>query len=238
MPELAQASHAALQALLSGERSVLMRAVSAEPAGISLWLNAFGEPTAKGMTTFGLDPQVPLTLDANGDLYGAWRATANLWPTSDSAFSFVILQHALDYAPEPEELLAEAVRSLRGHGVLVICGFRSASPLRFSKSWRPSFRTQSPRFASANGWARTCKALGIADIRIHRMAPIWPWLKNAAAEADNHWLARHLPHLCSAYVLIGRKRSLRGNTIAQRVKPKRTSIALEPAQAMHHRAKS
>jgi SAM-dependent methyltransferase len=235
MPESAPLYSTALQSLLNGERALLMRAVSAEPAGTSLWLNAFAEPGNMAMSTFGLDPHVPLALDANGDVCGAWRASANLWPVSDSAFSFVILQHALDYAPEPEELLAEAVRSVRGHGVLVVCGFRSASPLRFSKSWRPPFRTQSPRFASANGWARTCKALGIADIRIHRMAPVWPWLKNPSAQADDHWLARHLPHLCSAYVLIGRKRSLRGNTIVQRIRPKHSQIALEPAQAMHGR---
>jgi SAM-dependent methyltransferase len=211
----------ALQSLLTSEAQLIMKAVATEPAGSSLWLSAFDVP-ARGAA-------VRLALHGQDELRGMLCASASLWPTSDSAFSYVVLQHALDYALEPEELLAEAVRSLRGHGVLVICGFRSVSALRFSRSWRPKNRAHAPRFANASGWARTCKALGLADIRIVRLAPMWPWLRAYTDAHQSNWLATYMPNLCSAYVLIGRKRSMRASGIVNFAKVRR-KLVLDTSQ--------
>jgi SAM-dependent methyltransferase len=213
-----------LRALLARESALIAPRISREPDGVGTWLSPFPENT-RALSTAALH----LHLTGPETIQGPFHACASLWPIADSALSFVVLQHALDYALEPEELLAEAVRCMRGHGILVLSGFRSFSAARLSRGWK----TQAPRWASASSWARACRALGLADIEIHRGAPLWPWLR---ADAENGWrrqLGEALPNLSSVYVLSARKRGMRARPTSVRANAGRGAV-LEVAGMRRH----
>jgi hypothetical protein len=197
----------ALDALIACENSLIQRQVSTEPAGLGAWISPWSaaatESASPGLATLSI------RLNGTDSLTDGVIASASLWPFSDNALAFVVLQHALDYAMEPEDMLAEAARCMRGHGRLVITGFRSFSAARLSGIKRArNWKSVTPQWATASSWARACRALGLADIEITRIAVGWPWL----APNDRGLsavLTQVLPNLASVYVLSARKRGIR-----------------------------
>jgi SAM-dependent methyltransferase len=194
----------AIDSLIAREQALIQAQIAQEPAGLGVWLSPWDVPIVASdaqISTLGL------RLSGSDAIDGKVQACASLWPFADNALAFVALQHALDYAMEPEELLAEAVRCMRGHGKLVVTGFRGFSAARLARGWKRS----SPNWATASSWARACKALGLADIEIERIAVGWPWLGGSGKTAT--MLGRALPNLASVFVLSARKRGVRARPV-------------------------
>ncbi len=205
----------ALDALIGCENSLIHGQVSTEPAGLGAWISPWEavpfKSTSPGLATLAI------RLNGTDSLADGVIASASLWPFSDNALAFVVLQHALDYAMEPEDMLAEAARCMRGHGRLVIIGFRSFSAARLSGIKRArNWKSVTPQWATASSWARACRALGLADIEITRVGVGWPWL-TPSATGLSATLGRILPNLASVYVLSARKRGVRARPVLRAV---------------------
>ena len=203
-------SHPALGALIAHEHGLIQAQIAGEPAGLGAWISPWDIApvltTAPGLAT------LPLKLAGIDSLTGSLSASTSLWPLADSALAVVVLQHALDYAMEPEEMLGEAARCMRGHGKLVIVGFRGISAARLSGTrMERNWKTTPPRWTTASSWARACRALGLADVSIERMAVAWPWL--APDSAFSRQLGRALPDFASVYILSARKRGVRARPV-------------------------
>jgi SAM-dependent methyltransferase len=197
----------ALDSLIELENTLITRAIMGEPEGTGAWVSPWCAPAAS------VPPRLSLMLSGPDSLSGEMLGCASLWPFADNALAFVALQHVLDYALEPEEVLAEAVRCMRGHGKLVITGFRGFSAARLSRSWKLT----PPRFASASSWARACRALGLADVEIKRIALGWPWLARTYDTGVAARVSQALPNFTSVYVLSARKRAIRARPAARSV---------------------
>jgi SAM-dependent methyltransferase len=188
---------ARMQALDQFEQHLARQKLRSEPAGSGIWLRPWSgaEPAAMASPS----ALFSWTLDDADRLSGCCRSASQLWPIADGALGFAVIQHALEFAHEAEDILAEAARSLRGHGRLLIFGVRSVSAARFSRHWR----LRPAKLTSASSWALACRALGLADITVERFGAGWPW-KNIAADS---WLDQALPSLSSVFLLSARKRA-------------------------------
>ncbi len=216
-------SHPALAALIAHEHALIQGQVSDEPAGLGAWISPWD--IAPVVTNAPSLATLPLKLAGIDSLTGSLCASASLWPLADNALAFVVLQHALDYAMEPEEMLGEAARCMRGHGKLVITGFRGFSAARLSGTrMSRNWKTTPPHWTTASSWARACRALGLADIHIERIAVAWPWL--APDSAFSRTLVRALPDFASIYVLSARKRGLRARPLMRTIE---ASTSRQPA---------
>ena len=60
---------------------------------------------------------------------------------------------------------------------------------------------------------RACRALGLADISIERIAVAWPWLTPDSALSRQ--LGRALPDFASVYILSARKRGVRARPVTR-----------------------
>ncbi len=219
-------SHPGLAALIAHEHALIQSQISHEPAGLGAWISPWEiapvVTTAPGLAT------LPLKLAGIDSLTGSLSASASLWPLADNALAFVVLQHALDYAMEPEEVLGEAARCMRGHGRLVITGFRSFSAARLSGTrMARNWKTTPPHWTTASSWARACRALGLADITIERIAVAWPWL--APNSALSRQLGRALPDFASVYILSARKRGVRARPVMRALEASTSRPALKAA---------
>jgi SAM-dependent methyltransferase len=196
---------AAIDHLIAREQALIQAQIAQEPAGVGVWLSPWDAPI---LSSNAQTSTFSLRLAGSDAIDGKVQACASLWPFADNALAFVALQHALDYAMEPEELLAEAVRCMRGHGKLIVTGFRGFSAARLARGWKRS----NPNWATASSWARACKALGLADIVIESIAVGWPWL-SAGDSKTASLLGRALPNLASVFVLSARKRGVRARPV-------------------------
>ena len=212
-------SHPALAALIAHEHALIQGQVSDEPAGLGAWISPWEiAPVAKAAPNLAT---LPLKLAGTDSLTGSFCASASLWPLADNALAFVVLQHALDYAMEPEEVLGEAARCMRGHGRLVMTGFRGFSAARLSGTrMARNWKTTPPHWTTASSWARTCRALGLADICIQRIAVAWPWL--APNSAISRQLGEALPNFASVYILSARKRGVRARPVMRAIEASAT----------------
>ena len=216
-------SHPALGALIAHEHAVIQTQISAEPAGLGAWISPW--EIAPLVTIAPSLATLPLKLAGTDSLTGSVSASASLWPFADSALAFVVLQHALDYAMEPEEMLGEAARCMRGHGKLVITGFRGFSAARLSGTrMARNWKTTPPHWTTASSWARACRALGLADVNIERLAVAWPWL--APDSAFSRQLGRALPDFASVYILSARKRGVRARPVLRAIEAR---VSAHPA---------
>ena len=216
-------SHPALSALIAHEHAVIQTQISAEPAGLGAWISPW--EIAPLVTIAPSLATLPLKLAGTDSLTGSLSASASLWPLADSALAFVVLQHALDYAMEPEEMLGEAARCMRGHGKLVITGFRGFSAARLSGTrMARNWKTTPPHWTTASSWARACRALGLADVNIERLAVAWPWL--APDSAFSRQLGRALPDFASVYILSARKRGVRARPVLRAIEAR---VSAHPA---------
>lgn len=188
--------NAALSKLIALEQSLVQAQIKSEPTGTGIWLSPWSLPALR--PTAPELHQFELRLSDTDLLSGGIRASASLWPIADNALAYVVLHHVLEFALEPEALLAEATRCLRGHAPIVIVGFRRISAASLARNWR----TTAPSFSSASSWTRACRALGLADITVAKIGVGWPWLAST-------WLTRALPNLASVFVLTARKRGIR-----------------------------
>ena len=216
-------SHSALSALIAHEHVVIQGQISDEPAGLGAWISPWEIAPVK--TNAPSLATLPLKLAGIDSLTGSLCASASLWPLADNALAFVVLQHALDYAMEPEEMLGEAARCMRGHGKLIITGFRGFSAARLSGTrMSRNWKTTPPHWTTASSWARACRALGLADVQIERFAVAWPWL--APDSALSRALVRALPDFASVYVLSARKRGVRARPVMRAIE---ASASRQPA---------
>lgn len=212
--------YSALSKLIELERQQVRQQICLEPAGTGAWVSPWTGPQA----SLNLAPELhelSLCLADSDLIQGGIKASASLWPIADNALAYVVLHHVLEFALEPEELLAEASRCLRGHAPIVIVGFRRVSAANLARHWR----TSAPHLSSASSWVRACRALGLADIKVERIGVGWPWLDSARAPST--WLTRALPNLASVYVLVARKRGIRA-----RVSPRRAAIPSRSREAV------
>ena len=202
----------ALSALIAHEHALIQAQIASEPAGLGAWISPWD--VAPVVTASPNLATLALKLAGTDSLAGSLSASASLWPLADSALAFVVLQHALDYAMEPEEMLGEAARCMRGHGKLVITGFRGFSAARLSGTrMARNWKTTPPHWTTASSWARACRALGLADISIERIAVAWPWL--TPDSAISRQLGRALPDFASVYILSARKRGVRARPVTR-----------------------
>ncbi len=203
-------SNLALSALIAHEHALIQSQISDEPAGLGAWISPWQiAPIAMIAPDLAM---LPLKLAGIDSLTGSLSASASLWPLADNALAFVVLQHALDYAMEPEEMLGEAARCMRGHGRLVITGFRGFSAARLSGTrLSRNWKTTPPHWTTGSSWARACRALGLADINIERVAVAWPWI--APNSMLSRQLGRALPDCASVYILSARKRGIRARPV-------------------------
>ena len=201
--------NAALSKLIELEQSYVHGQIKSEPTGTGIWLSPWVLEAAQRDFAPELH-QLSLRLADSDLITGGFKASASLWPIADSALAYVVLHHVLEFALEPEELLAEATRCLRGHAPIVIVGFRRVSAANLARNWR----TSAPHLSSASSWVRACRALGLADIKVERIGVGWPWLDSA--HAPSAWLTRALPNLASVYILVARKRGMRARLSQRR----------------------
>jgi SAM-dependent methyltransferase len=201
--------HAAFSPLLRQEIQTIDASIAKQSQGLSLVLSLWP----------ALDPEIPnsmhLQLGNDDVVSGPFKAAGLLLPLADASVSAICLQHVLDFATEPEELLAEAVRCLKGHGELTMFGVRAWSAAHISQRWR----AQRPNLIAPSTWLRTCRALGLSDIEVSYFGVGWPWLKRLDTSIATV-LARSVPNVASLYRLRAVKRGVRGLT--QRVLLRRT----------------
>lgn len=170
--------------------------------GPVLWISGHAEPIQ--IESDYTRPCFMVQLDKSESLRGAFTAASTLLPISDGELSAVVLQHVLEFMEEPETLLAECARVLRGDGALILLGFRPLSPARL----RSNFRHRAPRWVGSGTWISVLQALGFRDFSMTRFGWLWP---NVRA-SDSGLLKQAelaLPSLTSAYALTARKRDVR-----------------------------
>ena len=126
-----------------------------------------------------------------GDLRG--RADEPL-PFADGSFALVLLRHALEVAPSPQDLLAEAARVLGPGGVLALTGMHPASGWLPWLLWRG--RHQELALNSPFRLSHWLHRANLTIERIGRTGPLWP--ASPAAPRGGP--------LGGGYVLVARKR--------------------------------
>lgn len=199
----------AVQALAQFEANLACARLANEPDGCGLWVSPW--PATAPRPPAGFPIEIGLT--GTDVLAGAYRCSSTLWPIADGALAYVVLQHVLEFVVEPEELLAEAARALRGHGQLLLFGLRPMSWARLRGNWRNS----PTRWTAATNWVQVCRALGLSDIKVTRFAVGWPSVTPESAD----WLNKTLPSLGSAYVLSARRRGVRMRPVVRDVRTSR-----------------
>lgn len=193
----------AITALLASEQKLVRTQLSQLNPGPILWISSHTEMPAAVESDF-TRPCFTLQLDKSESLRGAFSAASTLLPISDGSLSAIVLQHVLEFVDEPETLLAECARVLRGDGALILQGFRPFSPARL----RSNFRHRAPRWVGSGTWTSVLRALGFRDFSMTRFAWLWPSVK----ASDSGLLKQAelaLPTLNSAYSLTARKRDVR-----------------------------
>lgn len=158
--------------------------------------------------------------------HGDARASADeALPFVDDAFGLVLLRHAVEVAPAPQELLQEACRVLAPGGVLVLTGLHPWS------GWLPWLYWQGrdgvmPALKSPLTLERWVRAGELDVERMQRVGHVWP---HSAADA------RGVHPLGGGYVLIARKR--RRAVAPTRLKPKlvpaSVNVNLAPGARRH-----
>lgn len=115
-------------------------------------------------------------------------------PFLDDAFGAVLLNHALEVAPDAQSLLREAARVLAPGGMLALTGLHPAS------GWLPWLLWRGQRGVSLESPLRVGHWLRGAALnveRVQRVGPMWP----SSSVAPHHG-----GPLGGAYLLIARKR--------------------------------
>jgi SAM-dependent methyltransferase len=192
----------AIAALLSREHSQVRAQLSQLNPGPILWISSHSDALA--VESDFTRPCFTLQLDKSESLIGAFSAASTLLPISDGSLSAIVLQHVLEFVDEPETLLAECARVLRGDGALILLGFRPFSPARL----RSNFRHRAPRWVGSGTWTSVLRALGFRDFNKTRFGWLWPSVKaSGAGLLKQAELA--LPSLNSAYNLTAKKRDVR-----------------------------
>lgn len=132
------------------------------------------------------------------------------WPFADDSIDIVVLQHALEFARQPHQVMREATRTVVSNGYVIVVGFNPNSPWGLVRS-AGSLSRQLPWSLSLLHAQRIADWLTLLDFRIESILPIghlWP-LKIGGDRmsrridrklAGNHWLP------ASAYLLVARKR--------------------------------
>ena len=92
---------------------------------------------------------IHLNLRKDGQLEGAFRATADAWPISDQSLDVVVLRHVFEFDASPKVLLGEALRVVARGGHLLIAGVHPLSPwhwstLRRMRAMQPDYRARMP----------------------------------------------------------------------------------------------
>jgi len=87
------------------------------------------------LRTSPITHRVCVQLEAEGDLHSAadLQCTTESIPLAPDSIDVVVLQHVLEYSPNPHKLLREIHRTLIGEGHLIIIGF---NPRSFCGIWR------------------------------------------------------------------------------------------------------
>ena len=198
--------------------------------GPNLWISGHSEPVV--FDTDYTRPCFMLALDKTESFNGAFSAASALLPIDDGELSAVVLQHVLEFVDEPETLLAECARVLRGDGALILLGFRPFSPVRL----RSNFRHRAPRWVGSGTWISVLRALGFRDFEMSRFAWLWPSVSNSQGGLLKQ-AELALPSLSSAYLLTARKRDVRlifsgpGKRRALQLAPAGVSLSRQSASA-------
>jgi len=192
----------AVAALLRREVALARTQLQHLNPGPVLWISGHTETVQLEMDY--TRPCFMVQLDKSESLTGAFTAASTLLPIADGELSAVVLQHVLEFMDEPETLLAECARVLRGDGALILLGFRPFSPARL----RANFRHRAPRWVGSGTWISVLRALGLRDFSMARFGWLWPNI-----HASDTGLLKQaelaLPSFTSAYALTARKRDVR-----------------------------
>lgn len=137
------------------------------------------------------------------------RISEDAWPLADQSVDVVILQHALDMSPKPQQLIKEASRCLVPNGYLIVVGF---NPYSFWGGWRwlRTFSSKLPWITRPVSVKRLSDWLSLIDMKVEQVfdcAHLWP-LKVGSED-----LARRIDRVlagtawlpANAYLMVARK---------------------------------
>ncbi len=143
-------------------------------------------------------------------------------PLGARAVDLIVLQHTLDFAQAPHQILREAATVLAPEGYLLVCGFNPLSlwGLRRSLSRWPRSIPWNGHFLTPNRVQDWISLLGL-DLAGSRMIFYRAPMANAGILERSAFLevigARWWPLFSGAYLLIAQKRQLRsGNVLESR----------------------
>jgi SAM-dependent methyltransferase len=116
---------------------------------------------------------------AKGEWHGAVRCDVEQLPFADSVFSYVVMQHVLEFSRNPLDVLAEACRVLDDRGELLLTVVDPRSNL--VKKVLPDAVTQltQAELTNTKEWARMLQHLVVQEIQIQQ------WL------LEPNWIQRH-----------------------------------------------
>lgn len=132
------------------------------------------------------------------------------WPFMDDSLDIAVLQHALEFARQPHQLMREMARTVVSNGYVIITGFNPSSPWGIVRGLR-SLSKQLPWSLSPLHAQRIADWLTLLDFRIESVYPIGHlWPVNLGGDVLSRRIDRKLagnPWLpASGYLLVARKR--------------------------------
>jgi SAM-dependent methyltransferase len=155
----------------------------------------------------------------------SWHTVIGAWedlPLGRNSIDLIVLQHTLDFAGDPMQVLREAVEVLRTEGWIVICGFNplglwGISRLLFQSTGKAPW---SARFLSptrVQDWLTLLGAEITQGSYFYYRPPInsLTVLKKLGSLEDVG--ARWWPTLSGAYLIVGQKRQLSARYVSQRL---------------------
>lgn len=187
---------AALRGLLDEQKQALMPELQRCAGAHALLLGAYRNDVPPALPMMGCWT----TLRISGERYaGDLHAAADEpLPFVDEAFELVLLRHALEVAPLPAALLAEAVRVLAPGGVLTVTGMHPLS------SWAPWFYWRTRGSARALQMPlrlqHDLRHAGLQVEHAQRVGRAWP------AQLPQGGRTRASSTFGGGYVLVARKR--------------------------------
>lgn len=205
-------SNRSIQALLAQETALLEAQLRGSGQERALLLD--GTPLPPPRAGWRWFEQRCVSRPANA---GANGTTVDVRREATACMDVILLRHALEYAVDPEALLAQALRVLAPGGRLLLAGFHGWSP------WRAMLAQQARR--AGEPWRimpprRLQQRLTAAGVRIEsvaRFGPVWPGPAVSLGAGGV---------LAPAYLLTARKQRANLSLIATESSPNRRNRVL------------
>jgi len=166
----------------------------------------------------------------------AMLANAEQLPLQSDSVDAFVLQHALELARDPHQVLREIDRCLVAEGHLVALGFNPFGWWGLRKlllGWRGRV-PWALRFISLPRLKDWLSLLGFDTLQTHYLFPHPPWQYRRKSPSDRGRLrAGRWPFLAASYVLVARKSVATLTPIKPRWRPRRSLLAGGVAETGH-----